>query len=342
MKDTTRGPARKRVTRARPGATRKARTGAGGKVPARMERTGTAKGSLRGRVVAAPAVHTDAVRVVSSALDERLGVVILRLREARVRATEPAIHDLRVALRRLIAVLDLASEVVPGDGIPALRRKLRKILKGFNAVRDVHISLLAMGAMQRSVPAVRAYLGGLRRREATLLRECGGALRAFDVRSIERSVATVQQSLFAAAADPAIAAAMTAVVRGSMARTYVRALRALRNVNAADAATVHTLRVSFKKVRYAVEVLAPLTGGFPKPLKKWMGEYQTLMGEVQDCEVMIAGVRRFAATPVAGRRVPMIAVQEALALRKSNALAQFLRRAGELETKVSALLVAER
>ena len=62
-----------------------------------------------------------------------------------------------------------------------------------------------------------------------------------------------------------------------------------------------------------------------------MGEYQTLMGEVQDCEVMIAGARRFAATTVAGRRIPMIAVQEELARRKRERLAAFLERASELE-----------
>jgi CHAD domain-containing protein len=236
-------------------------------------------------------------------------------------------------MRRLLAVLDLAGEVVPVAEMPALRRRLRKALRGFNAMRDIHISLLAMGALQGSVPAVRVYITALRRREAVLLRESAIALRSIDERSIERSVATVQQSLFAAAADPAIASATAAVLRGAMARTYVRAIRALRNVNAADASTIHKLRVSFKKVRYAVEVLAPLAGGFPRALKKLMGEYQTLMGEVQDCEVMIAGARRFASTPTAGRRIPMIAVQEALAVRKGKALAAFLQRAGELETR---------
>ncbi len=295
-----------------------------------------------GRVDVVRWTHGDAVKVVNEALDDRFGVFMVRLRQARRRATEPAIHDLRVSMRRLIAVLDLAGEIVPDAGMPSLRRRLRKSLKGFNAVRDIHISLLAMGALQRSVPTVRAYMGALRRREVTLLRECSGSLRAIDDRSVERSVATVQQSLFAAAADPAIAGAMPAVLRGAMARVYVRAVRALRNVNAADATTIHRLRVSFKKLRYTTEVLAPLLGGVPKATKRWMGEYQTLMGNVQDCEVMIAGARRFASTPVTGRRIPMIAVQEALAVRKNSALAAFLVRAGELETRYPAGPVGER
>jgi CHAD domain-containing protein len=277
----------------------------------------------------------DGVRMVSDALDQRLGVFMVRLRQARTKATEPAVHDLRVSMRRLIAALDLAREVAPDAGISSLRRKLRRSLKAFNAMRDVHISLLAMIALGRRVPAVRPYVVFLRTRERVLLRASGASLKAIDAHGVERSVATVQGFLFAAAADPAVAAAIPAILKGAMGRTYVNAVRALRNVNAADATTIHRLRISFKKLRYTIEVLAPLTGGLSRTAKKWMGEYQTLMGEVQDCEVMIAGARRFAAVPVAGRRIPMIAVQEELARRKSERLGAFLERARELERRIT-------
>lgn len=279
------------------------------------------------------AAHPDAVRLVSDALDERLGVCMARLQEARARATETAIHDLRVSLRRLIAALELARDIVPEPGIPALRRKLRKTLKQFNALRDVHISLLAMTGVRASVPSVRSYIVLLQRQERVLLRECAVTLKNIDMRGLERAIATVQQSLFATGAEPSLAAAMPAIVAGSMARTYTRALRALKDVNAADPTTIHRLRVAFKKVRYAAEILTPLLPWMTRSRRKWMQEYQTLMGEVQDAEVMIAGVRRYAAapSPSMGRRVSMLAVQELLARRKREALAAFMLHAGELE-----------
>lgn len=272
----------------------------------------------------------DAVRLISKALDDRLGMCMARLQEARTRATEPAIHDLRVSLRRLIAALELAQDIVPEPGIPALRRKLRKTLKRFNALRDVHISLLAMSAARTSVPSVRPYILVLQRQERGLLRECTAVLKSIDMRGLERAVATVQQSLFATGADPSLAAAMPAIVTGSMAAVCVRALRALNDVNTADPATIHRLRVAFKKVRYAAEILSPLLPWMTRGRRKWMQEYQTLMGEVQDCEVMITGVRRYAAAPLPARRFSMLAVQELLARRKREALAAFMQRAGEL------------
>jgi CHAD domain-containing protein len=203
-------------------------------------------------------------------------------------------------------------------------------------LRDVHISLLAMTGVRASVPSVRSYIIMLQRQERILLRECAAVLKAIDMRGLERAIATVQQSLFATGADPALAAAMPAVVAGSMARTYARALRALKDVNAADPTTIHRLRVTFKKVRYAAEILTPLLPWMTRNRRKWMQEYQTLMGEVQDAEVMIAGVRRYAAapSPSMGRRVPMLAVQELLARRKREALAAFMHHAGELEHSV--------
>jgi CHAD domain-containing protein len=297
--------------------------------PKSVSRSKAVKRSVHVGSAARPA----AVRLISDALDERLGVCMARLHGARTRATETAIHDLRVSLRRLIAALELAREIVPEPGIPALRRKLRKTLKQFNALRDVHISLLAMTGVRATVPSVRSYFIMLQRQERVLLRECAVTLKNIDMRGLERAIATVQQSLFATGADPALAAAMPAIVAGSMARTYARALRALKDVNAADPTTIHRLRVAFKKVRYAAEILTPLLPWMTRSRRKWMQEYQTLMGEVQDAEVMIAGVRRYAAapSPSMGRRVSMLAVQELLARRKREALAAFMLRAGELE-----------
>jgi CHAD domain-containing protein len=304
-------------------------------------KTKGAKGGVRVRTLQRPVKtrvpqRPDAVRLVSVALDNRLGVCMARLHGARTRASETAIHDLRVSLRRLIAALDLAGDIVPDPGIPALRRKLRKILKQFNALRDVHISLLAMTEVRASAPSVRSYILVLQRQERILLRECVATLKGIDMRGLERAVATVQQSLFATGADPALAAAMPAVVAGSMARTSTRALRALKDVNTANPSTIHTLRVAFKKVRYAAEILTPLLPWMTRSRRKWMQEYQTRMGEVQDCEVMIAGVRRYAAapSPSMSRRVSMLAVQELLARRKREALAAFMHHAGELENNL--------
>jgi CHAD domain-containing protein len=47
------------------------------------------------------------------------------------------------------------------------------------------------------------------------------------------------------------------------------------------------VRIAFKRFRYMVEIVHPLLAGFPLDQLKWMNDYQSLMGEVQDAEVFM-------------------------------------------------------
>ncbi|MBP1655653.1 MAG: hypothetical protein H6Q31_254 [Bacteroidetes bacterium] len=269
--------------------------------------------------------------VLSHALEDRRQIFLRQLARARRRASEPAIHDLRVALRRLIAALDLAAVVVPGTGIRNVRRSLRSSLKQFNTLRDVHIALLAMRGMRTVSPPVRSYSASLRVRERSLLRECAGTLRSLDVRDLDRELARIQQTLLTLGTDRHLDVLTGAMIKGNFARTVARALVLERAVTAADASSVHRLRVAFKRVRYASEILAPLLPWITRPRRKWMQAYQTMMGEVQDCEVMLAGVRRFAARPSIRNRISVLPLQEMLARRKRERIDAFMQHAAELE-----------
>lgn len=269
--------------------------------------------------------------LLSHALEDRRQIFLRQLARARRRATEPAIHDLRVALRRLIAALDLAAVVVPGTGIRKVRRSLRSSLKQFNTLRDVHIALLAMRGMRSVAPPVRSYSASLRVRERSLLRECAGTLRSMDVRDLDRELARIQQTLLTLGTDRRLDVLTGAMIKGNFARTVARALVLERAVTAADASSVHRLRVAFKRVRYASEILAPLLPWITRPRRKWMQAYQTMMGEVQDCEVMLAGVRRFAARPSIRNRISVLPLQEMLARRKRERIDAFMQHAAELE-----------
>ena len=269
--------------------------------------------------------------LLSQALEERRQQFFRQLARMRRRPTEPAIHDFRVALRRLIAALDLAGAVNSGCRITGVRRILRKGLKQFNALRDVHIGLLAMKGLSRTAPAVRSYVGSLRSRERVLLGRCMTYLRSMDVQEIERECAVVQQGLLVMSTEPAFDAAASPIAMGFLAEAFAKALHLKRAVTAADPASVHRLRVAFKKVRYAAEILAPLLPWMTRTRRKWMQSYQTLMGDVQDVEVMIAGVGRFAARQSMRNRVSVLPLQQELARQKRERVEAFMRRAGELE-----------
>jgi CHAD domain-containing protein len=263
-------------------------------------------------------------------LEERRRTFVLQLARCQRRATEPVIHDLRVATRRLIAVMDLAESVVAHDGGRRERRALRKYLKGFNALRDVHVQLLAVRKMQRSFRSLGAYQNSLRMRERQLLRETGKHCAALKTEALNRRVQDLQNALIAIGAHPALASAARVAILGAVARGFARIAAMRQSVAPDDPRTIHRLRVAFKKFRYILEILSPLLPWVTPALRKAMNSFQTAMGEVQDNEVFLAAVNAYAALP---RRVPgpsLLDVREFLARRKREAIETFLTKADEV------------
>jgi len=56
--------------------------------------------------------------------------------------------------------------------------------------------------------------------------------------------------------------------------------------------TIHRLRVSFKRYRYMSELLQPLFPRLTSKRLRSMQQFQGLMGDIQDIEVLIAAVKQ--------------------------------------------------
>ncbi len=121
------------------------------------------KKSLQGRRSRRPPV--DPLEVLSGALADRWDRFVREMARSRRRPTEPAIHDLRVAMRRFLAVMDAVDEILPGGYFRHSSGELRRHLKAFNGLRDVHIQILALRGLKRQFPvlgATRGFSGGRR------------------------------------------------------------------------------------------------------------------------------------------------------------------------------------
>jgi CHAD domain-containing protein len=67
-------------------------------------------------------------------------------------------------------------------------------------------------------------------------------------------------------------------------------------INPSQPATIHRVRIAFKGFRYMVEIVHPLLDGFPEANLKLMNDYQSLMGEIQDVEVIMQTLADFPAS----------------------------------------------
>jgi CHAD domain-containing protein len=64
-------------------------------------------------------------------------------------------------------------------------------------------------------------------------------------------------------------------------------------IDPANTDTIHRTRIAFKRFRYMVEALATLLPGVTDRRLAAMHHYQTMMGDIQDIEVLLATLGNF-------------------------------------------------
>lgn len=240
--------------------------------------------------IAGPPVDT----LLREMLEDRWLTFGRRLSRARRKGSAAAIHDLRVATRRLLATLNLVSGVMVTKNARRIRRPARALLKTLNGLRDVQVQRGAVGRILRTRPLLRAYAIELRRREAVLLGEAAGTFRAFPLPQIEQDVSALAEEIDAAFNGPALRSAGLRVLQGSAAAAYGRAVHLRGLIRFDRPETLHRFRVAFKKYRYSIELLEPVFPWADRRLRRAMNRYQTALGEIQDLEVLSTNLRAFA------------------------------------------------
>ena len=206
-----------------------------------------------------------------------------------------AVHDLRVASRRLRAALVLASEVSGRKKARRLRKDLRRLGRALGELReaDVNAGLLREESFPESpardtgrealLAAVIAEARRLRGRVVKRLEQTDAPSLAGDIRSYAESLGESKQDLTLAG---------FARVHIEQAKRPVLLARE-RSVRRPTAQNLHQLRIAAKKFRYAVELLSPAfeprRGG---RIRRRLKSLQDLLGRYHDLVVLQSEIRR--------------------------------------------------
>ncbi|MFN8642866.1 MAG: CHAD domain-containing protein [Candidatus Binatia bacterium] len=297
----------------------------------------------RGLLAVRPAGEPVAPRgpvAASDSLDTATRAIIARhlgrLREAlpavRYGEDPEAVHEMRVAVRRLRTALRLGRAALPVRQREALGRELRWLGSALGPVRDLDVQLAnAAWHRQRLAPAARAPIDGLRRAlrrdriaaRAALEQALDSTRCARLLLALERAAVAPRRPVRAAAAEPIAEAGRRAVKRA------MRRLRKLGDgVGELPAAEdLHALRIRAKRLRYALEALKPISGREGRRMTKQLVRLQDVLGRFNDSMVAAATVRRYrdalpAKTPPATRQA-LSTIADAELRRAGAAQARF-------------------
>jgi CHAD domain-containing protein len=223
--------------------------------------------------------------------------------EPDVRADVPdAVHQMRVATRRLRSVLRSYRDVFHREPIDEIRDELRWLAGLLGVARDAEVRAARFQALVDEQPAAHRPVGHQlvdteRARYATAYRE------VLDVLDGER-YAQLRRRLTELRADPPLRPAragrpatklFAAVLRNDFRRVR-RLVRAEPSVPASDRiAHLHEIRKAAKRLRYSAEAADEMLDGPADELARCAKKLQTVLGDHRDAIEAIATIQAAAA-----------------------------------------------
>lgn len=215
----------------------------------------------------------------------------MELKRCHVELSNDAVHDLRVAMRRILALLQLLSSISPHSRIRKLIRAFKKQLDEFDNLRDTQVTLAETSQILPELPQLQEFQTYLEEAEQKMLLTLGEKIKKFDTSKMDKGVRKTCEVLASEVRHD-----LEAEVLQTIDDAFLLAKIRLRWVDLARPATIHRVRVAFKAFRYMVELIYPMLNDFPIENLKRMNDYQTRMGDIQDTEVFIQTFTDFSQT----------------------------------------------
>jgi triphosphatase len=208
---------------------------------------------------------------------------------ARLGDDPEELHDLRVAGRRLDAILRQFQSFLPPEFLK-VRATLKTVLRALGHARDLDVALSELQGFSRKLP--KADRAGVEPLKEHLMSERGRAraqmLSVLDSIWVQKNL---QESIALLAAPVAAAEASTTDLAlhasPSLIRRRFRKLRKRAGLLAVDSSTeeYHEVRGQVKKLRYALEAVATLYGKPAAQMVRALRRWQESLGLQQDATV---------------------------------------------------------
>jgi len=222
----------------------------------------------------------DTNQLLLEALENRWKNYRMELKRCRAEFSNEVVHDLRVATRRMLALIQLLNSISPRPRLQKLTRAFKDQLDEFDDLRDTQVMLAEISETIQELPQLQSFQKHLKVTEEKMLRTLRKKIKKLETTEVTKRIRKTHESI-EVEMDGDLESQIIQVVDD----TYMITRQRHGWVDIARTATIHRVRIAFKSFRYMVEIVHPLLNDFPIENLKRMNDYQSLMGEIQDAEV---------------------------------------------------------
>ncbi|RPI56921.1 MAG: CHAD domain-containing protein [Acidobacteria bacterium] len=254
------------------------------------------------------------------------------------------LHKTRVASRRIREALPIVAVAAPPDKVKKLDKRMRSLTRTLGPIRELDVELALLedraasdGSSGRALEIVRREIAS--RRQA-LRKELEDDAPISDLKKLLKKLERVAGGKGTKPRGHKAARRIEVEWRGVLA---ARLMRRAKRVGAAleDAGPLyapdrlHAVRISTKKLRYALEIARDAGAAGVAPLLKVLKRHQERLGHLHDLQMLLKHVRETETSPGAGSRMNEFAAYADSLERECRRLhAVFVDHRGELTTVV--------
>lgn len=263
-------------------------------------------------------------QLLLEALDQRWKNYRTELKRCRSEFSNEAVHDLRTAARRMLAFIRLLNSISPRPRLQKLNRAFKDQLDEFDDLRDTQVILAEISETLQELPQLQEFQDHLQGVEKSLLKTLRKKLKVIDLFDVSKRIRRMRESLKTESNGDLVSQILQAVDDA-----FLITKQRQNWINPAQAATIHRVRIAFKSFRYMVEIIHPLLQNFPSENLKHMHDYQALMGEIQDVEVIM---QTLADAPVHVSSFDVEPVRRYYERRHARAISAYIEDMNQLDT----------
>lgn len=222
---------------------------------------------------------------------------LLDWRKAALDWSDPeGVHSMRVASRRLRSVMRDFLPYLPKRSFASSIKRLKAIADALGEVRDQDVAILALEEIEKKAPAEHAaalklFIAKRKEVRERRRRELKAALTKAELKSVETDFTTALEEATTAAerkrkrlTPPTFAKVSQEIIRDRLKEFEKRSEGLFKPL---DVGALHEFRITAKRLRYAIELLAPC---FPRSISthaKRAARLQAALGDLHDCDSWI-------------------------------------------------------
>lgn len=234
---------------------------------------------------------------------------------------DEAVHDLRVAIRRMRTLLKVSRRLFGRWHTDVVRYELAEVMRATAALRDEEVLEKTLEGKGEG-PEFERWRGRRKAREAKLRRTVVAHVERGDLDRARRML----EALIVFPVKPKHNVALARFARRATSRARRKVERG-RDADVMAPAEMHDLRIAYKELRYSIELFAD---ALPFDARTHLNSaimFQKRLGDLHDADVAIAVIRSAKGLPTAVRRQALTSLAALRAKRATKYLRE-LDRAG--------------